>query len=264
VSVPWLASFPATLSEVTLTPLANVGSGSTVTCRELQWWFAVPRVGDRFGGAWYDRHTGEITRVQELARPIADSGLGDGTVQIDIYEWTRQPGTDDPPTHQRTTLIAALTTDRAEFRKVTIGDDSTQLGDPDFADSWSGGGSCRVVDDGRFEPIGDRRYRTTTATGAGAGIFELTIGQRSFRCLRAIDLPAADGTEEIGQPLIDLESGRTLAYWQYRPTNWDADSASWLASHPRTEIVVDDLVFQRRNCTGRDEIALTVYALGLA
>lgn len=147
---------------------------------------------------------------------------------------------------------------------MTIGDDSTQLGDADFEDRWSGRGSCRVVDDGRFEPIGDRRYRTTTGTGAGAGIVELTIGQRSYRCLRAIDLPAAGGAEEIGQPLIDLESGRTLAYWQYRPTGWGADSASWIASHPGSEIVVDDLVFQRRNCTGRDEIALTVYGIASA
>jgi len=38
---------------------------------------------------------------------------------------------------------------------------------------------------------------------------------------------------------------------------------SWLTAHPGVEIVVDDLVFQRRNCTGRDEITLTVYGLGL-
>lgn len=47
------------------------------------------------------------------------------------------------------------------------------------------------------------------------------------------------------------------------PASWDADSDSWLAAHSGAEIVVDDLVFQRRNCTGRDEIALTVYGLGL-
>jgi len=264
VSGPWLATFPATLPEVNLNPLTRGGSGSVVTCCELQWWFAVPRVGDRFGTAWYDRDTGEITRVREPAMPIVDTGMGDGAVQIDIDEWTREPGTDDPPAYQRITMVAALTADRAEFRKVIMGDDSTQLGDSEFASTWLGGGTCEVVDDGRFEPIGDRRYRTTTGTGTGAGIFELAIGQRSYRCLRALDLPAVDGTDEIGQPLIDLDSGRTLAYWQYRPTSWDADSDSWLTAHPGTEIVVDDLVFQRRNCTGRDEIALTVYALGLA
>ena len=34
----------------------------------------------------HEYREGEITRGQELARPIADSGLGDGTVQIDIDE----------------------------------------------------------------------------------------------------------------------------------------------------------------------------------
>ena len=207
MSNSWLASFPATLPEVSLTPLANGGSEAAVTCRELQWWFAVPRVGDEFGAAWYDRRTGEITRAQVPATPIVDTGTGDGEVQIDIDEWTRVPGSDDPPTYQRITMVAALTADRAEFRKVSLDGRSTQLGDHDFADTWTGGGTCEVVDDGRFESIGDRRYRTTTGTGAGAGIVELAIGQRSFRCLRAIDLPAAGGPEEIGQPLIDLDSG---------------------------------------------------------
>jgi hypothetical protein len=48
----------------------------------LQWWFVVPRVGDEFGGAWYDRRTGEITMVQVPATPIVDTGTGDGAVAM--------------------------------------------------------------------------------------------------------------------------------------------------------------------------------------
>jgi len=69
--------------------------------------------------------------------------------------------------------------------------------------------------------------------------------------------------EEIAQPLIDLGTGRTLAYWQYRPIEWDADADRWLADHPGVEVGVDDRIYQRRNCTGRDEIALTAAALGV-
>jgi len=70
---------------------------STVTCLSC---VVVRRaaVGDRFGGAWYDRHTGEITRVQELARPIADAGWKTAQSRSTIDEWTRQraPMTADP------------------------------------------------------------------------------------------------------------------------------------------------------------------------
>lgn len=260
----WLANYPAIVPGVSITPLIEVDLEAEVACPELQWWFAVPRAGDRCGGAWYDRDTGELTRVREAAGPAVDAGTGDGAVQIDIDEWTRDPRTDEPSGYQRIAFVAALAASRAEFRKVTMGGRTVQVGDSGFEGNWSGGGSYRVVDDGRFEPIGERRYRTTAATGMGAGLVELTVGERTFRCLRAFDLTAADGSCEIGQPLIDLASGRTLAYWQYRPAGFDADSASWIATHPGDEMVVDDVLFQRRNCTGRDEIALTIFALGLA
>jgi len=230
-------------------------------CWELQWWFAVPQVGEQTQAAWYDRDTGELTRVRETTEPAIDAGLADGSVAIDIDEWNRQ--LDGSLTYQKISILAALTAERAEFRGVTIGAHSTKPGDDEFASSWAGGGPRRVLDDGRFRQIGERCYRTTTATGMGAGLVEVTVDNRRFRCLRALDLPTTDGSNEIGQSLIDLDTGRTVAYWQYRPTGWDADAADWLGRHSGVEIVVDDITYQRRNCTGRDEVALTHLALGL-
>ena len=251
-----------TLPDVRVSPLGGAPP-LVVECPELQWLFVVPRVGETCGTAWYDRATGELTRVQETAEPVADAGRGDGTVLIGLNEWNRAPDGTGPPSHERISIVAVLTAERAEFRSVTTGTRTTEPGDAEFAYDWAGGGLCRVVDDGRFHTIGEGRYRTTTASGIGAGMVELAVDDRRFRCLRALDTDVPDGTDEIGQPLIDLDTGRTLAYWQYRPAGWDAASAAWLTTHPGDEIVIDDVTFQRRNCTGRDEVALARPALGL-
>lgn len=250
------------LPDVRLSPVeGDVRPGAE--CCELQWLFVVPRVGEVCGTAWYDRETGELTRVQESAEPAADAGRRDGAVVIDLDGWSREPGEAGSPRYERMSIVAALTADRAEFRSVTTGTRTTKPGDAEFAADWAGGGSRRVVDDGRFREIGPGRYRTTTASGMGAGVVELTVADRRFRCLRALDMATTDGSDEIGQPLIDLDTGRTVAYWQYRPVGWDADAVCWLAAHRGDEIVVDDVTYQRRDCTGRDEIALTRPALGL-
>jgi hypothetical protein len=257
---PWDLNYPATLPPVQVTPL--VGGAGAATCHELQWWFAVPRIGDHFGGAWYDRATGELTMVRSMARPIAPADSGGHSVRIDIDEWTREPGSTET-NHTPISITARLASERSEFISVSIGDQLIKIGDPGFEADWGSCGPARVIDDGRFDPIGERCHRTTTQRGIGAGLVRLTVAGRTFRCLRALDVPAADGTHEIGQPLIDVSSGRTLAYWQYRPTGWDTDADHWIDSHAGDELIIDEQTFQRRNCTGRDEIALTAFALGL-
>lgn len=74
--------------------------------------------------------------------------------------------------------------------------------------------------------------------------------------------PTPTETNEIGgHALIETRTGRTIAYWQYRPAHWDADSTDWIRNHPGTDLTIDRTIYQRRNCTGRDEIALTQTAL---
>lgn len=63
--------------------------------------------------------------------------------------------------------------------------------------------------------------------------------------------------------IIDVSTGRTLAYWQCRPETWNTDSASWLTAHPGGALTIDGVRYQRRSCTGRDEIAVTDHALAL-
>lgn len=255
-----LDPYPAALPEIRVLPLSSTATVEAIECNELQWWFIVPLAGETSRAAWYDRDTGALTRVRETAHPVVDTAAQDGTVLIDIDEWSCSPG--DHASSERITMTATLTADQAEFRSVTMGGDSVRLGDAEFEANWTGVGPRRITT-GHFERIGDRRYRTTRAQGVGLELVDLDIADRSFRCLRVLDLPSTT-EDEIGQPLIDLETGRTVAYWQYRPAAWDEDAADWLRQHPGLDITIDDVTFQRRNCTGRDEVAITDIGLGLA
>ncbi len=160
-------------------------------------------------------------------------------------------------------IVAELVPEGARWREMTLDDHTTKQGDAEFEANWAGGGGVRIVDDGRYEMLGDRQFRTTAADGIGRGVVRLSVGHRVFSCLRGFDLPVTGQPEEIAQPLIDVETGRTVAYWQYRPTEWDDDADLWLAEHSGSEVVVDDRTYQRRNCTGRDEIMLSAAALGI-
>lgn len=261
VDVPWRTAFPTVLPGVSVVEVGHAECGSiSVVCEELQWWQYVPRAGERNAMVWYDRASGEPTMVRESMGPA--TAVGDGTVRIGVDEWTREPGTSSV-SHERIVIVGVVGREGARWRSMTMDDHTTRVGDSEFEANWAGGGGVRVVDNGRYETIGVRRFRTTTMDGIGSGVVQLTVGHRLFVCLRALDLPMTGRPEEIAQSLIDLQTGRTLAYWQYRPTEWDDDADQWLADHPGVEVAIDDRIYQRRNCSGRDEITLTAAALGV-
>lgn len=237
----WMDPFPAMVPEVTITSLGT-GGGSEVDCPELQWWFVAPTVDTGHSAAWYDRATGELTRVRR-AQSLED--LPGGRTRFGIDEWSRPAG-GDAPSHRWIELVGRLTSERAEFCEVTMDGSTIGPDDPAFAD-WSGGGPRRFVDDGPGSTVTD--------------VVDLTVGTRMIRCLQVFASATVDGTEDIGQPFIELASGRTVAYWQYRPASFDADADTWFADHPGDDITVDGIRLQRRNCTGRDDVCLTEYAL---
>lgn len=239
----------------------EVATGQTVQCDELPWWFVVPREGEVSGAAWYDRETGELTQVRETASPVAAATSQDGVFEIEIDEWTMRPGRADAREGRRIGFTASIGEEYVEFLSVTMGGRTLEGGNPDFRANWGGTGPRRIQDSGRLVQDLDQSYRTVRDTGGSADLVDLTVGRRSFRALRFLDLEPGAGPDEIGQPIIDLDSGRTLAYWQYRPVGWDADSGRWLTEHPGDGLSVDGIQYQRRNCTGRDEIALTDVAL---
>ena len=123
-----------------------------------------------------------------------------------------------------------------------------------------GSPACWLVDEGRYLRRPDGSYRMTDAAGRGAGVYTVTVGKKSFACLRVLDLAVADESEEIGEAFVE-PGGRTILYRQYRGRALDPDWAAWHDAHPEDKLVVDGALFLRRDCTGRAHENLSVSAL---
>lgn len=253
--------FPETLPEMRIHVLEE-GTDHSVLCDELQWWFVVPRPGETTSARWYDRASGRLTMARESERAVAPLEEGSGIVRFGIRE-TTFPVEGGVPVERSIRFTAQLTPEVARFLSVESDGERSDSSQPGFAESW-GDARGRLLRDGdRLARTGPQEFRSTRDEGARADLVDISIGGKTRRALRLLDLEPGAEPFEIGQAVIDLETGRTLAYWQYRPEGWDADADAWWTEHPGEGLVIDGVRFQRRNCTGSDEIALTDHALRL-
>lgn len=253
--------FPETLPDVHIDVLEET-TEHEVVCDELQWWFVVPRAGETSAARWYDRASGQVTMMRETSHPVMPFDDGSGRVRIRIDESTFPA--DGRGSDQRCVeFTARLSSAAAEFRSVEMDGHVTGPDDDGFDEAW-GRSRGRVLRDGRrLVRTGPREYSSLCHEGIRADLVAVSIGGITRRALRVLDLEVGEEPDEIGQPVIDLDTGRTLVYWQYRPEDWDADAESWLSAHPEEGMVIDGVRYQRRNCTGRDTVALTDHAVRL-
>ncbi|WP_114853946.1 hypothetical protein [Brachybacterium sp. YJGR34] len=256
------AGFPTRLPEVHVDLLEECTS-QVVTCDELQWWFVIPRVGEATAAAWYDRATAELTAVRRTRRPASAVKGAAGDVLIEIEESTYAPEDWRGVGRRDIRFTARLGPHRAEFLSVEQAGIRTDVSAPDFAANWCDSLGRTIRESGRVVTEGPRTVVTVAEEGARVDLVDLTVDGVTRRCVRVLDIAPGAMPSEFGQAIIDLETGRTLAYWQYRPETWDDDAPTWLAEHPGVDLTIDGVRYQRRNCTGRDEIALTDHALAL-
>lgn len=253
--------FPKKLPEIRVNVLEE-GTDRSVLCDELQWWFIVPRLGETTSARWYDRASGSITMARESERAVAPLEEGSDIVRFGIRE-TTFPVSGGQPVERPIDFTAQLSSDVARFLSVEsdgIRTDGNQRG---FAESWGDTRGRLLRDGGRLVRTGPQEFHSTCNEGARADLVDLSIGGATRRCLRLLDLEPGAEPFEVGQAIVDLEAQRTLAYWQYRPEGWDADADTWWAAHPGEGLVIDGVRFQRRSCTGRDEVVLTDHAVRL-
>lgn len=253
--------FPATAPMISVE--ASEQRLGPIDCRELQWWHAIPRLGDRSAFAAYNVDTGELDFAHEVVSIAPVSVDGRDAVELMFNEWSRETGrigTD------RFTCV--LDQDRARWLTVTLhggGARTLTKGDPEFDAGWADTGPRRLVDSGRYQQLADGAYRTTGTPDMGAGVYRVQIGARVFTCLRVIDLtPFGDESAELGVAFVE-PGGRTVLYREYSTsTLWDDDWQVWRAAHPGREIVVDDNLFLQRDCTGRAHDVLTAASMDIS
>ena len=231
-----------------------------VDCQELQWWFAIPKMGETYMWAEYDGETQKLDAVTEMT-PTMPAIIRDiECVEIQFKEWLAN---DWPPTPNL--MYATINETHTEWVSVvdTINGKRifNTIGDEWFEDQWGPALKRRIVDDGRYQLQPDGTYKLTDSTGFGAGTYDVTIGENTFHCLRVLDV---DISNEHGGELAEVyieKGGRTVFFRRY--------DGRFLRGHDlvskfpnNIQIVINDVVYVHSNCTGWFHDTFTLASLG--
>ncbi len=231
-----------------------------VDCQELQWWFAIPKMGETYTWAEYDGETQKLDAVTEMT-PTMPAIIRDiECVEIQFKEWLAN---DWPPTPNL--MYATINETHTEWVSVvnTINGKRifNTIGDEWFEDQWGPALKRRIVDDERYQLQPDGTYKLTDGTGFGAGTYDVTIGENTFHCLRVLDV---DISNEHGGELAEVyieKGGRTVFFRRY--------DGRFLRGHDlvskfpnNIQIVINDVVYVHSNCTGWFHDTFTLASLG--
>ena len=120
--------------------------------------------------------------------------------------------------------------------------------DEGFADDWGGEEARRLRDGGRFAEKEEGRItqRNCGSGEIGAGMFSVRIGNRSFTCLRVIDVDANPDEEQTLVEAYLTESGRTVLFRRYNGRRWKLGEKRrpWDEQLPdHQQLVVDGVTF---------------------
>lgn len=232
---------------------------SEIDCQELQWWFAIPRMGERYMWADYDGETQKLDAVTEMI-PTAPALIRDvECVEIQLNEWFAK---DWPPSPDL--MYVAIDDTHTKWVSVVNTVDGIRIfntiGDEWFEEQWGVPCKRRMFDDGRYELQSNGTYKITNGVGLGVGTYDVTIGDNTFHCLRVLD-PDIDA--EHGGEMCEVyieEGGRTVFFRRYDGRFLRGDL---LKKFPNNrQIVINDIVYIHSNCTGWYHDTFTLASLG--
>ena len=250
--------FPSTRPDVKIVESSN--KIHEVDCQELQWWFAIPKMGERYMWAEYDGKTQKLDAVTEMI-PTAPAIIRDiECVEIQFNELLTK---DWPPSPN----LMYVTMDDTHTRWISVVDTIdgkrifNTIGEEWFEDQWGPDAKRRIVDDGRYQLQSDGTYKLTDGQGFGAGTYDVTIDENTFHCLRVIDV---DITKEHGGELVEAYveegGGRTVFHRRYDGRFLRGDL---LKKFPNNrQIIINDITYIHSNCTGWFHDTFTLVSLG--
>lgn len=257
--------FPAIRPDITIAE--NDEKIMQADLRELQWWPIIPALGDRSMNATYEVDTLELSAVTEMVVTSHARVHELDCVEIAVQDWAIREDWEVPGRPQ---LFYALL-DEEETRWLGV---VQQMGnrkvlrtfkDDWFEADWGRGEKRKIYDDGRYQRQPDGSYRTTDRTGKGAGSYDVTIGDRTFHCLRVWDTYGKPPSEQVELSEAYIEpGGRTVLYREYWGRQMGKGETDWAVKYPdNIKIVIDGCVYVHCNCTGRAHDMITSTALGV-
>lgn len=236
-----------------------------VDCVELRWWFGIPRLGDRTMWASYDAETLELAWVTDMEATGSARVHGVDCVEVQASEWSAETGR-----KTKGHVFYARVEEAAESRYIAVLSEQGgqkelfTLLDEGFEHDWGASlnPARRLYDDGRYRLRPDGTYETTRGTGLGAGTYDVTIGGRTFRCLRVLepDLGEPEGGE-LTEAYVE-RGGRTVFHRRYDGRFYrGGDLLEQYPENPR--ITIDGNVYVQCDCTGRAHDYIMDTSLGV-
>ena len=233
---------------------------------ELQWWPIVPSLGHHSMQATYEADTLELSAMTEMYATSLARIHDLDCVEIAVRERALREDWDVPGSPSL--FYASLDEGETRWLGVVQQMDGRKVLQT-FKDKWfeANWGRCaerKICDDGRFRRQPDGTYRTARGQGIGAGTYDVTIGARTFHCLRVWDTLGSPPSEhqELAEAFIE-EGGRVVFYRQYRGRQMGPGVTDWAIKYPgNLKIVIDGCVYVHCNCTGRAHDQITNTAIG--
>jgi hypothetical protein len=254
--------FPQTRPDVEIAESEEPIGG--VDCVELRWWFGIPRPGDRTMRASYDAEALELVRVTDMEAAGTATVHGVDCVEVRVREWSAESGR-----KINGLVFYARVEEAEESRWVAVAPEKGGKGelftflDEGFEYQWGASANPvrRLYDDGRYRPRPDGSYETTNGAGLGAGTYDVTIGGKTFRCLRVLEPDLSEpGGGELTEAYVE-RGGRTVFHRRYDGRFYrGGDLLQQYPENPR--ITIDGNVYVQCDCTGRAHDDITDTSLG--
>lgn len=246
--------FPRQRPEITIAPSEE--PLFEVDWRELAWWFGIPEVGDHTLWAVYDPPEWRLAEYLDMkaVRPVVVHGI-DG---VEIATLQYEMG--DKEQVSPRTFFARLTESRVQYLATMFMQDNKRrlytLLDEGFDEDW-GESQRRVRQTGRFLQQSDGSYRQHAEHlqpgehVEGMGVYQVMVGERSFTCLRVLDVGPVFTDKGILMEAYLTREGRTILCRRYNGRQWHrepgeahADKPPWDERFPtHNRIVIDGVTF---------------------
>jgi hypothetical protein len=225
--------------------------------------------------ASYDALTGELVTVADIVATRPAKVHGRPCVEMNY----RESGPDAKL--ENGFLYGTIENGQARWVAVLLHESGgpanlTTFLDKDFADQWDvpyrGHSLC---DDGACRILPDGSHSIDRAGDYVAGVYEVTIANNRFQCLRIIDATTISEYEELAEAYVDV-SGRTVYYRQFRGRHCGSGIASfarffqsgtqlidWVQTYPQNErLIINDCTYVHCDCTGRAHEVITNTGMG--